>query len=161
MPRLLWMDDEGARKFLYEDYKLKQQGWQIDWATSVDEAVHALCTRPYDAILIDQMMPLGGVGQQYIDVWTGCLLLWWLRRGTPPDVAPPPTLEASSALWEVSPLEANRTTPTICVSAFDDPDIRPVMLAASETEALRVPVLVKPIRFADLLDALEAARARP
>lgn len=159
MPRLLWIDDEGERKFLFEVYKLRKNGWEVDWAVSVDEATAALATHAYDAILLDQMMPLGGKGAHHVDVWTGCLVLWWLRRGEPPAAAPPPSIEASRALWAAAPLEANRTAMTICVSAFDDEDVVPVMQAVAEDGSPDVPILVKPIRFEELLHALQATEA--
>ena len=155
MPHLLWIDDEGERKFLFEVYKLRKEGWTIDWAVSVDEATMALASHAYDAVLLDQMMPLGGKGAHHVDVWTGCLVLWWLRRGTPPEAAPPPSIEASRALWEASPLEANRKAKVICVSAFDDEDVVPVMQAVASDGSPDVPILVKPIRFAELHAALQ------
>ena len=154
MPRLLWIDDEGERKFLFEVYKLRQDGWTVDWAVSVEEATTALATHHYDTILLDQMMPLGGQGAHHVDVWTGCLMLWWLRRGSAPEAAPQPSIEASSALWKASPLEANRKTRVICVSAFDDEDVVPVMKAVADDGSPEVLLLVKPIRFAELFNAL-------
>jgi len=158
MPRLLWIDDEGERKFLFEAYKLRKEGWTVDWAVSVDEATAALAHHPYDAILLDQMMPLGGKGSHHVDVWTGCLVLWWLRRGHPPEAAPPPSIEASKTLWEAVPLAANRTVEAICVSAFDDDEVVPVIQAVAEDGSPEVPMMVKPIRYPELLAALVAIR---
>jgi len=156
MPRLLWIDDEGERKFLFEAYKLRQEGWIVEWAVTVEEATAALSTQPYDAVLLDQMMPLGGDGSHHVDVWTGCLVLWWLRRGHPPEAAPPLSIEASRVLWTTKALEENRRVPAICVSAFDDDEVMPVMQDAADDGSLEVPMMVKPIRFPDLLAALSA-----
>ena len=55
--RLLWTDDDGADWFVYEAAMLRRAGWEIHWARDVTSAVDRLSAEPFDALIIDQMLP--------------------------------------------------------------------------------------------------------
>jgi CheY-like chemotaxis protein len=90
---LLWVDDDGRERFLYEEHLLSRRGWVIQWAKSVREAIDKLQGACFDAVLLDQMLPLEPGALDSTDVWSGCLLLYWLR-GMPGPSSAPPALEA-------------------------------------------------------------------
>jgi CheY-like chemotaxis protein len=148
MPHLLWVDDDGPGMFLYEVYQLEQQGWTVEFAENITDAAAALQARDYRAILLDQMMPLGADHNQPVDVWAGCLILWWLRQAGPPPGAPHASIEATPMLWDTTPRPANCSIPILMVSAFDDPDVDEDIRRIQAPSPVQV--FVKPVE-ADLL----------
>lgn len=136
--KLLWSDDEGPGRFLYAAYRLEADGWAITWANSVEEAANFLREEAYDAILLDQMMPLD-IGGDRASVWSGCTLLRWLKGlsaapAAPPNVKPP----------EGVPLKHNTIVPMAILSAYRHDDVE-----AATREAMReeddIPHLSKPL----------------
>jgi CheY-like chemotaxis protein len=77
---LLWVDDDGEERFLYEKYNLEKRGWRITWAFTVREAAMKLAEDSYDAVLLDQMLPPRN-NEDEPSFWGGCALLYWLRGG--------------------------------------------------------------------------------
>ncbi len=170
MPRLLWTDDDGPNRFMMEEFTLRQAGWTVVWARGLRSAVEALATAPHDALLLDQMLPWSDpedqrAGRDGVDVWGGCLLLWWLRRGAPPPAAHPGQLARFADMWDRAPLPANRALPVAVVSAFDDPDVRVQLAAVSEAgpggRPPAVPVWTKPVDRDVLMDFVGALAGAP
>ncbi len=58
-PKVLVVDDEPSVALLCR-YVLEDAGYQVDTATTVDEALECLHAGPYDAYLIDLVMPNAG-----------------------------------------------------------------------------------------------------
>ncbi len=160
MPRLLWTDDDGPDRFLREAYDLHRAGWTVRWATGVAEAAALLADGPFDALLVDQMLPwegargAGGPPSRPL-VWSGCALLWWLRGLGPPPGLPPAAAGALGGLWSRPPPAAGPGLPAAVVSAFDDPDLRGALL-----ELHGVPLWTKPVDRRLLMDFLGEVAAR-
>jgi CheY-like chemotaxis protein len=116
-PRLLWTDDEGPGRFLYAAMRLEREGWEITWARSVTEAAKLLKERPFDALVLDQMLPIadpsGGA-----TVWGGCTLYRWLR-GSAVAAGVPANLTAPA----FQPLRSNQKIPVAIVSAYRHDDV--------------------------------------
>ncbi|HMV68321.1 MAG TPA: hypothetical protein PKA64_15850 [Myxococcota bacterium] len=115
--RLLWGDDEGPERFLYAAMRLQRDGWSITWASSVAAAAELLRSEPFDALVLDQMMPLTSRGGPQ-ELWSGCTMFRWLQGaplaiGTPAHITPP----------EFAPLPANRDLPVAIVSAYRHDDV--------------------------------------
>lgn len=159
MPDLLWIDDDGHGMFLFEVYQLEQEGWTVHFATHLAAAAEALSTRTFDAVLLDQMMPLGAGDDQPVDVWAGCLVAWWLRTGTPPPGAPGASIEATAHLWAETALPTNRSLPMVMVSAFDDAEVE-AQVRGLVPEPSPVPILVKPVDATQLLAHLSLPEER-
>jgi CheY-like chemotaxis protein len=146
---LLWIDDDGPERFPYEAIVLAEKGWEIQWAKTGKEAVEALSSQEFDAIILDQMLPwIRRISASREPVWAGCLLLAWLRGHDRPSLAP--QLPGFEQLPNFQPLEANRAKPVVLVSAYHDLEVE---------DALRLiqPDLqqfVKPIDADDLVSAL-------
>lgn len=153
--RLLWTDDDAPDRFEYEALVLGEEGWDVVWAKSVSEAARLLADQPFDALLLDQMLPYTGL--KYGDpLWNGALLLRWLRgKGPPPNV----TLDPKGELNTLKPRVENREIPTVIVSAFHDPQVDSAMRDASEQDRA-LPLAPKPIDVGALLSYLDQGRAR-
>jgi hypothetical protein len=136
---LLWVDDDDAEHFPYEIDCLARIGWKTDWATSAAEAADALATNRYDLVLLDQVFPLHK-DETYMDVWSGCRLLYWLRgQGAP---AGAPQREDWIVLGrETRPSEENAGVPVIVISAFQDELVDEALGAIVPTIA----ILPKPV----------------
>ena len=153
MPELLWVDDDGQDMFLYEVYELESRGWTIHFAGSVSEATQRLSTQRFDAVLLDQMMPLEAGPHQSVDVWSGCMVGWWLRTAGPPPGVPKASLEQSQHLWTPPPIPHNQTIPVVIVSAFYDVDVAEQVRAIPSPSGA-VEILPKPVDFEGLLTQL-------
>lgn len=145
---LLWIDDDGPGRFLYEEYVLQGKGWRVVWATSVREALEILGKDGFDAILLDQMLPLNPGPLAPADVWGGCLLLYWLRGLLRPSAAP--QVEEPDVFGYVSPLASNRATKVIIVSAFHDDEVEKAIRSAE----VSMQIVKKPIDIDYLITTL-------
>lgn len=118
--RLLWVDDDGEERFRYEQRILGARNWEIAWALDLLDAAEKLSTSPFDALVVDQSLPLRKGGEP-TRIEGGYTLLHWLRRGEAPpggefdDFRRP--LNGKQALGE------NRCLPVLIVSAFFDEDL--------------------------------------
>lgn len=152
---LLWIDDDGPRRFVYETKQLTKRGWEIVWAKGVEEAVDRLAERAFGAVLLDQMLPMGDPVMDRANVWQGCLLLYWLRGQPFPSQAP--AIDEWRTIEARLPLVENRHVKMLLVSAYFD---------SAVDKAIRViePNLVsvaKPIDVDELIRALDAVRHPP
>ena len=119
--RLLWADDDIGRRFVYNRYRLEEEGWRVEEAPHVLDAARKLSEEDYDFILLDQMYPFSAHAPAD-DVWGGCRLLYWLKGRTQPRVAGPvPSIEQ---LGKLSPRKSNQQAPLMFLSSFDDPAVR-------------------------------------
>ncbi len=167
MPRLLWTDDDGPRRFMMEEFTLRRAGWDVEWAQGMSPAVRKLEQSAFDVVILDQMIPwndaqVGIPGENPVDVWGGCLLLWWLRRGTPPPTLHRSQVERFGEMWTARPLAANRSAPVTIVSAFEDPDVREQLLLVSGPGeggcAVETPIWTKPVDRDVLMQFLREGR---
>ena len=91
--KLLWIDDDKIyNRFRYEERKIRQRGWDIDWAISICMAAEKLSENVYDVIFLDQQLPFdielndkdnfkSLVHQplpQATDIWSGNIIYSWL-----------------------------------------------------------------------------------
>lgn len=154
--RLLWTDDDGADWFVYEASMLRRDGFEIHWARDVTSAVERLSREPFDALIIDQMLPWrSGEAAEKRQIWGGCAILWWLRQQRWPAAVPFPTRIRELSLWDESPHPHNRTIPAIFVSAFYDEMVEQVTRGASAADDA-LEILAKPVRLDDLQGFLAA-----
>jgi CheY-like chemotaxis protein len=158
--RLLWIDDDGPRHYLYELHRLRALGWDVRWATSAADAAAALAAEAFDAALLDQLLPLApatdGVAAAR-SVWGGALLAAHLRDPAALAGLPAAVRAAAQPLLHPAPLAANRGLPLLVVSAFDDPEVdellaRPGLAHPRLGPLRRVP---KPVDFDDLQGFLD------
>jgi CheY-like chemotaxis protein len=145
---LLWVDDDGPDRFLYEEYMLTRRGWSVVWATSIRDALEKLGNGEFNALLLDQMLPLDPGPLAPADVWGGCLLLYWLRGKDWPSAAP--QAGEPDVFRSVAPLESNRSIPVIIVSAFHDDEVEEAIKAAEPA----MQTVKKPIDFNTLISKL-------
>lgn len=159
--RLLWIDDDGPRHYLYELHRLRALGWEVRWATSAADAAAALAADAFDAALLDQLLPLApatdGVAAAR-SVWGGALLAAHLRDPAALAGLPAAVRAAAQPLLD-PPLAHNRGLPLLVVSAFDDPEVdellaRPGLAHPRLGPLRRVP---KPVDFDDLQAFLDEA----
>jgi CheY-like chemotaxis protein len=146
---LLWVDDDGPDRFLFEEFMLTRRGWKVVWATSIRDALQKLGTNVFDAILLDQMLPVDPGPLAPTDVWGGCLLLYWLRGMERPLAAP--EVEEPDAFREVEPLASNRSITIVIVSAFHDDEVEEAIKSA----AASIEIVKKPIDLDKLIAKLE------
>ena len=160
--RLLWADDDGPKHFLYELSVLESRGWVVRWACSVEEAVRALRAEPFDALLLDQLMPVAEAGNCVVAerfVWSGALLVAWLRDPAALEALPAAVRAASAAVTAAPPHPENLLLPLQLVSAFDDPEVDALLAKPTLGAPRRI---AKPVDLDDLLlliDEAEAERA--
>ena len=147
--KFLWADDDGPVRFQYDEYCIRQIGWTVLWACSIEEAAGLLESHAVDAILLDQMMPYR-TGDPKQLVWAGCLLLRWLRGADRPARAPQGT---ERDLWSRTPLAVNRGVRIKVTSSYHDADVQAAMRAASERDK-NLTILPKPTNTNRLLDFL-------
>lgn len=153
-PRLLWTDDDGRERFLYEEYVIQDEGWDIAWATDVTAAARRLSTEPFDALILDQMLPYEGLRPTDV-LWSGCVLLRWLRgKGPPPNL----NLEPGGGLSRMTPLDLNSDIPAFIVSGFHDLAVEAATRDASEQDR-NIPLVPKPVDVEIILSFLRQANA--
>lgn len=134
---------------------LGEEGWDVVWDTSVSEAARMLSKQPFDALLLDQMLPYTGL-KHGDPLWNGALLLRWLRGKEPPPFV---TLDPRGELSTLRPKDENRDIPTVLVSAFHDPVVDKAMRDASDQDR-SLPLAPKPIDVGALLSYLDQGMAR-
>lgn len=120
---LLWVDDDGDSRFPFEVLRLTRSGWQVEWALTAIDAAEKLRDQVFSAVLLDQTLPLPkkAKGENKANVWTGCLLLHWLRKSPFPESAP--LIEGRDELRTIQPAQENVEIPVIVVSAFYDDEV--------------------------------------
>src|SRR5262245_6447499 len=144
MPNLLWVDDDAPHRFRYEEIVLRDEyGWSIAWAGCVQSAVTALCARPFEAIVLDQMLPLTA-NSRAVGYWGGYALWHWLKACQDPIPRPPP--EHESLFVRHTPLSANGTAPVCIVSAFEDLTVQRAIRAACP----KIAIFAKPLELDEL-----------
>ncbi|MET0388471.1 MAG: response regulator [Polyangiales bacterium] len=157
MPDLLWVDDDGPHRFKYEEVVLREDhGWQITWSRSIEGAIDALATRRFDAIVLDQMLPLAD-DSAAAGYWGGYALLHWLKGCKEPTPQPPP--EHARRFVGKTPHPGNAEARVCIVSAFEDLTVQ----KAIRTVCPQIAIFPKPLeleRLEEFLAAQEPERAR-
>lgn len=152
-PRLLWTDDDPPGRFEYEQFVIQDEGWDITWAPDVTTATRLLSEQPFDALILDQMLP-PYVGLRKGDpIWGGCLVLRWLRGKAPPGNL---AIDPDGPLAKNHPLPRNADLPTIIVSAFHEPKVEAAIRDASPADR-NIPLIPKPLDMNAILDFLRRA----
>lgn len=149
--RILWVDDDGAERYLYEQLVLEAEGWVVQYALDVDRAAYLLSTESLDALFLDQMLPYSGLVKGD-PIWCGCLLLRWLRGKGPPDGV---QLDSRAALSVLQPLAGNVYVPVLVTSGGHDPMVEAAMRDASPMDR-KIPLMSKPIDIEAMLEFLSA-----
>ena len=162
---LLWTDDDAPDRFLFEIGRIETRGWKVDWALDIWEAAQMLASRPFNALILDQMLPfhIGENAHEPVyketQVWGGCVLLRWLRGKGPPDKAPLDSIEPDQRLRRLHPQPENARIPVIVVSAFYDEDVLTAMRDASDIDKT-LEISSKTTNIAEIEELLGATRAR-
>jgi CheY-like chemotaxis protein len=163
--RLLWTDDDGPDRFMFECHMLEKSGWKVDWALDVTEALDRLAKVPYDALLLDQMLPWRHEDQNQLTTrettpWGGYEVLHRLRRAqNRHDKAPPQSGEHGSWVG-TEPLAENVGVPVLVISAFYDKDVLAAIRSASVQDRDLV-ISPKPTNIDEIIDFLNRHRGRP
>lgn len=139
---LLWVDDDGPRRFRYESRLLRQRNWEPVWAVDIATAVGELTARRFAALILDQSLPFYR-NSTPTGIEGGYVLLHWLRRGTPPtqhnlqgqgDVFTRPSV----------PHSGNVDLPAIIISGNYDVDLAERIYSISKADA-EIEIAPKPI----------------
>lgn len=146
---VLWVDDDGPLRFRYERRLLEQNGWKVKWAHDLSEALVALSTERFDALILDHHLPVDGK-MSLLGLWSGATILAWLR-GFRDDRL----LESGSRPGSLVPLASNRNLPTCFVSGFFDADIEET-IRSNEESGLQTIMLPKPVDSEHLIDFLRS-----
>jgi hypothetical protein len=147
----LWVDDDGPERFPYEEFLLERSGWKVRWASSVAEAMERLRRDCFDAVVLDQFLPLRSSETGHgAGAWGGCLLLYWLRGVPPPAGAPETTALDEDKGGNDPPREENRGVRVVIVSAFFDAEVAAAISDLPGTVA----AFAKPIEVQALIDYL-------
>lgn len=155
--RLLWTDDDGPKHFLYELSELEGRGWTVRWARSVTEAIRLLSAEPFEALIVDQLMPVAEAGNGVVAerfVWSGALLVAWLRAPEALTALPARLQDLAAPLTCARPHPDNVGLPLQLVSAFDDPEVDALLATPALGAPRRIP---KPVDLEDLLVLIEEA----
>ena len=148
--KLLWVDDDGPERFLYETFLLESHGWEVDWKGDVQQAIAALSTGAYDALILDHLIPVEGRAS-VAELWSGLAIFGWLRQSRLPNA-----IFGTLPLYENSaPLDSNKRIPVCFISAFYDEEIE-AAIGLIEAEGERVSHLSKPIATKNLIDFLDS-----
>lgn len=153
--RLLWTDDDGPKHFLYELAELEARGWTVRWARSVTEALRWLCAEPFEALIVDQLLPVAEAEQGVVAerfVWGGALIVAWLRAPEALAALPAPLQALAAPLTAQRPHPENIDLPVQLVSAFDDAEVDALLNSAALGAPRRIP---KPVDLDDLLLLIE------
>ena len=154
---LLWVDDDGPGRFLYETMVIESSGeWQIQWAQNPEQAARHLATAAYRAVILDQFMPLTD------DVsgrspWAGYLLLCWIREQPIQDSLEPALHLAADRIRTSSsrPLASNKVVPVLILSAFHDKQVASSTRQVNKPYQANTRILVKPIDIGDVISWLD------
>ncbi|MCO7226086.1 hypothetical protein [Pleionea sp. CnH1-48] len=81
--KLLWIDDDWRfNRFRYEQDRISDTGWEVDFAISICEAVDKLNSQSYQALFLDQQFPYDDDShidsRQELDIWAGNIIYAWL-----------------------------------------------------------------------------------
>ena len=159
--KILWVDDDAPGRFVYEEYLVRQAGWDLIWATDVLAAANLLCNELFDALILDQMcsffapsMPGEHLHPKH-QLWSGCFLIRWLRGAQVPESAPWLSPANQERLWGLSPLPENASVPAIIATAFHADEVERAIRGASAQDA-QIDFLAKPLSEDALLDFLES-----
>ena len=147
---VLWVDDDGPERFMYEQFVLERQGWRIRWALNMLEAANYLKDMLFPVVIMDQMFP---IQDDEPSAWGGYLLLAWMRGEKEIDPAAP-CLPAEICRSE--PLEGNRAAVVIIASAFFDKATSDAL--ACLPHQAKTMVIPKPIHTDSLMRAIEGLR---
>ena len=150
---ILWIDDDGERRFSYELKRLAKEGWEVTWARGVADAVSALSTHVFFAILLDKTLPMTELRDR-ANVWQGCLLLHWLRGKPFPSQAP--EIQEWERIKRQEPRPENRSANLILVSAYIDSEVDAAFLDI-EPDLVSV---IKPIDSTVLIKELKNIREK-
>lgn len=153
--RLLWIDDDGPGRFEYERYLVEREGWSLVWAEHVLDAAKLLSSEPFEALVLDQMIPFDRDDFGPLDPWGGCLLLRWLRGTYPPRHVPLKMTTREGHLGvHAPPLPQNMGLRLLVVSAFHNDQVLAEIRSASEKDQHLV-VASKPLNEKRLLELLK------
>jgi len=86
--QLLWVDDDNPMRFFSEIEFLEEDcGYQVKLVHNIQDATKQLNERPFDAIIMDQMLPFSEEDRfaGRVSKWGGCFLMAWLRGESPLD----------------------------------------------------------------------------
>ena len=161
--RLLWTDDDGRERFMFECHLLTKGGWIVDWAHDVYEALEKLGASRYGAMLLDQMLPLGGRRPEAVPEttpWGGYEVLWRLRRASHRHNKAPPFAPAEGQAGWPEPLDGNVGIPVLIISAFYDEDVLAAMRGASVHDRDLV-ISPKPTNIDEINDFLDGFEGHP
>ena len=149
--RLLWVDDDGEKRFRYEKRFLQQKGWAVVWAEDIDTACLLLATEEFGALILDQSLPfVKEVTPTGIE--GGYLLLHWLRQGSLPEQFDLP--QGEIPVQHGLPISTNRYLPVLFISAYYDEDLRAQMQKLNG-EHRSIEIAPKPVDQQDLLRFVE------
>jgi CheY-like chemotaxis protein len=123
------------------------------WARTVQEAIEALETIEFRAVLLDQFLPMDDPLTDRANLWQGSLLLHWLRGHAFPGQAPAIAIEEWKAFAGRAPLDANRRVHVIIVSAYFDAEVD----AAMRTIEPDLSLMQKPLDATKLVQALNSS----
>ncbi len=147
--KLLWIEDDPRERFVYEEYILTNlDNWAITWAGTVLEAMIILNRESFDAIILDQMLPI----EKSInapEVWGGCYLLHWLRNGkriTNRYLDNQLKRYPNPIHKKIAPLKNNKTTSLLIISAFYDEEVLKETRNASELDT-KISLQGKPVEI--------------
>ncbi|WP_125720544.1 response regulator [Pseudoalteromonas rubra] len=150
--RLLWVDDE-KDNFFFETMLLEEEGFILDWATTIPEAAELLNKNHYNGILLDQQIKDGSQAvEPSLVVWMGTIFMCWLKKSNPhlnnrlEDIL----LRFRKELPE--PNETNTTTPIMIVSGFYDNDVQDTINKISEGSRYKIKRTNKPLEEQELLN---------
>ncbi|ESP94983.1 MULTISPECIES: response regulator [Pseudoalteromonas] len=146
--RLLWIDDE-KDNFFFETMLLEEEGFTLDWATTIPEAAKLLNQHYYDGILLDQQIKdISQPIDSDLVVWMGTLFICWLKnRRVHLDQQ---LLELLEKLKTCPvPKESNTTTPILIISGFYDSDVQKTINQLCDGRIKRT---TKPLEEAELLN---------
>lgn len=149
-PIFLWADDDGPKRFEYDENCIRQLGWTVLWAGSIEEAASLLASSPVDAVLLDQMMPYRAGDPKQL-VWAGCLILRWLRGAARPPRAPQ---GVERDLWSRTPLDVNRGVRVRVTSSYHDVEVHAAMREASNQDR-GLAIVPKPTNITRLIEFLK------
>jgi hypothetical protein len=154
---LLWMDNDGPQRFRSYRRWLDKQGWEVRWASTIEEAMRALCDEPIHALVLDQLVPFSGTLPDGTapdgppKVWGGCLVAWLLRRRRLPPHFPTEHEDQACEWLKLAPYPGNDEVPILLFSAYRDDHVEGALLEIKNGEFV-VPILEKPVLLDDFIE---------
>ena len=158
-PKLLWADDDQKQgRFRYEEkYIERKLGWECTWAHSQEEATELLAIEKFDALILDQQLPLTAEEEYRSDAsynetpWQGCVILYWLRGSNKKieNVDDDLNLNLESLIAKHKPLHSNRNIPVTIMTSYYSSKIVSATIKASPQD-VHTKVNSKPVEIADI-----------